>query len=85
MEVLNAATQSRPKSAVGVLIAMLRKRGFVEHLVVCAGAGNRTVKATAKACGIAPKRINPVLIPAFDGIDIDCEERTAMKYYAVPR
>lgn len=86
MEVLKVSAQSSPKSVAGALTAILRENGFAELQAVGAGAVNQAVKAIAITRGvIAPNGIDLVTIPAFVEIDIDGEERTAIKFIVEPR
>lgn len=86
MEVLRVAAQSSPKSVAGALTGILKEEGFVELQAVGAGAVNQAVKAIAIARGyIAPNGIDIVMIPAFVEINIDGEERTAIKFIVEPR
>ena len=51
-----------------------------------AGALNQSVKAVAIARGfVAPSGIDLICIPAFTDIEIDGEERTAIKLIVQPR
>ncbi|AEE91340.1 MAG: stage V sporulation protein S [Tepidanaerobacter acetatoxydans] len=86
MEVLKVSAQSKPKSVAGALAAVLRENGVAELQAVGAGAVNQAVKAIAIARGfVAPNGIDLVTIPAFAEIDIDGEERTAIKFIVEPR
>ncbi len=86
MEVLKVSAQSSPKSVAGALTAILRENGFAELQAVGAGPVNQAVKAIAITRGfIAPNGIDLVTIPAFVEIDIDGEERTAIKFIVEPR
>lgn len=86
VEVLKVSAQSSPKSVAGALTAILRENGFAELQAVGAGAVNQAVKAIAITRGfIAPNGIDLVTIPAFVEIDIDGEERTAIKFIVEPR
>ncbi|MBX6377389.1 MAG: stage V sporulation protein S [Clostridia bacterium] len=86
MEVLKVSAQSNPKSVAGALAAVLRERGVAEVQAVGAGAVNQAVKAIAIARGfVAPNGIDLVAIPAFAEIEIDGEERTAIKFIVEPR
>lgn len=86
MEVLKVSATSKPKSVAGALAAVLREKGSVEIQAVGAGAVNQSVKAIAIARGfVAPNGIDLVCIPAFSEIDIDGEERTAMRFIIGPR
>jgi stage V sporulation protein S len=63
------------------MAAVLREKGVVEVQAVGAGAVNQAVKSIAIARGyVAPNGIDMVCIPAFAKIDIDGEERTAIKF-----
>ncbi len=86
MEVLKVSTNSIPKSVAGALAAVLREKGTAELQAVGAGAVNQAVKAIAIARGfVAPNGIDLVCIPAFAEIEIDGEERTAIKFIVEPR
>ena len=86
MEALKVSAQSKPKSEAGALAAVLRDRGSVELQAVGAGAVNQAVKAIAIARGfVAPNGIDLVSVPAFSEIDIEGEERTAIKFIVEPR
>jgi stage V sporulation protein S len=86
MEVLKVSALSQPKSVAGALAAVLRERGLAEIQAVGAGAVNQAVKAIAICRGyVAPNGINLITIPAFADINIDGEERTAIKFIVAPR
>ena len=81
MEVLKVSADSQPKSVAGAMAAVLREQGVVEVQAVGAGAVNQTVKAIAVARGyVAPNGIDLICIPAFSKIEIDGEERTAIRF-----
>lgn len=81
MEVLKVSANSNPKSVAGALVAVFRSKGHVEIQAVGAGAINQAIKAIAVARGfVAPNGINLVFIPAFSEINIDGENRTAIKF-----
>jgi len=86
LEVLKVSANSKPKAVAGALAAVLRAHGSAEVQAVGAGAVNQAVKAIAIARGyVAPNGIDLVSIPAFAEIDIDGEERTAIKFFVQPR
>ncbi|ADL13179.1 stage V sporulation protein S [Acetohalobium arabaticum] len=86
MEVLKIASDSKPKSVAGALAAVLRDEGKAELQAIGAGAVNQAVKAIAIARGfVAPSGVDLVSIPAFAEIEIDGEERTAIKFIVEPR
>ena len=80
MEVLRVSTKSNPNSVAGALAGVLREKGTAELQAVGAGALNQAVKAVAIARGfVAPSGIDLVCVPVFADIEIDGEERTAIK------
>ncbi|NLW59596.1 MAG: stage V sporulation protein S [Firmicutes bacterium] len=86
MEVLKVSASSNPKSVAGALAAVIRENSSAEVQAVGAGAVNQSIKAIAIARGyVAPNGIDLVCIPAFSEIDIDGEERTAIKFIVQPR
>ena len=86
MEVLKVSTKSNPNSVAGALEAILKEKSLVEIQVIGAGAINQAIKSVAIARGfIAPSGKDIVCIPAFTDIQIDGEERTAIKLIVQPR
>ncbi|HHY14089.1 MAG TPA: stage V sporulation protein S [Thermoanaerobacterales bacterium] len=86
MEVLKVSAQSKPKSVAGALAAVMREKGIAELQAIGAGAVNQAVKAIAVTRGfVAPNGIDLVAVPAFVEIQIDGEERTAIKFIVGPR
>lgn len=86
MEVLKVSTKSNPNSVAGALAAIIKEKNIVEIQAVGAGAINQAVKAIAIARGfVAPSGRDIVCVPAFTDIEIDGEERTAIKLIVKPR
>lgn len=86
MEVLKVSSSSSPNKVAGALAGVLRENGNAELQAIGAGALNQGVKAVAIARGfVAPSGIDLICIPAFTDIEIDGEERTAMKLIVEPR
>ncbi|MCI1477637.1 MAG: stage V sporulation protein S [Clostridium beijerinckii] len=86
MEVLKVSTKSNPNSVAGALAAIIKEKNIAEIQAVGAGAINQAVKAIAIARGfVAPSGKDIVCIPAFTDIQIDGEERTAIKLIVQPR
>ncbi len=86
MEVLKVSAKSNPNSVAGALAGVVRERSNAEMQAIGAGALNQSVKAVAIARGfVAPSGIDLVCIPAFTDIEIDGEERTAIKLIVQPR
>ena len=86
MDILRVAVSSNPKSVAGALAGVIREEGSAEMQAVGAGAINQAVKAIAISRGyIAPSGVNLVCVPGFVDIEIDGEERTAIKFVVEPR
>jgi stage V sporulation protein S len=85
-EVLKVSADSKPKAVAGALAAVLREKGSVELQAVGAGAVNQAVKAIAITRGfVAPNGIDLVAIPAFTKVQIEGEERTAIRFLVQAR
>ena len=86
MEVLKVSTKSNPNSVAGALAAIIKEKNIGEIQAVGAGAINQAVKAIAIARGfVAPSGRDIVCVPAFTDIEIDGQERTAIKLIVQPR
>ena len=86
MEILKVSTKSNPNSVAGALANVFREKGVVEIQAVGAGAINQAVKAVAIARGfVAPAGVDLICIPAFTDIQINGEEKTALKIIVQPK
>ena len=86
MNVLKVSGKSNPNSVAGALTGVVKENGHVELQAIGAGALNQAVKAVAIARGfVAPSGMDLVCIPAFTDVQIDGEERTAIKLIIEPR
>jgi len=86
VEILKVSSKSNPNSVAGALAGVIREHGMAEIQAIGAGAINQSVKAIAIARGfVAPAGIDLVCIPAFTDVEIDGEERTAIKLIVQPR
>lgn len=86
MEVVKVSAKSIPKSVAGAIAAVIREKNEVEVQAVGAGAANQAVKAIAIARSyLALIGVDAICIPAFTTVNIDGEERTAMKFIVEPR
>jgi len=84
--VLKVSSKSNPNSVAGALAGVIREAGKAEMQTIGAGALNQAVKAIAIARGfVAPSGIDLICIPAFSDIQIDGEERTAIRLIVEPR
>ena len=86
MEVLKVSSKSSPNAVAGALSGVIREKGVAEIQAIGAGAINQAIKSIAVARGfLAPSGIELICIPAFTEINIDGEERTAIKLVVEPR
>ena len=80
MEVLKVSSKSNPNAVAGALAGIIREQGSAEMQTVGAGALNQSVKAIAIARGfLAPLGVELTCVPAFADIEINGEERTAIR------
>lgn len=86
VKVLKVSSKSSPNSVAGALAGVIREDGVVEIQTVGAGALNQAIKAIAIARGfVAPTGVDLVCSPAFADIEINGEERTAIRLLVEPR
>ena len=86
VEVLKVSSKSNPNSVAGALAGVLREKGSAEIQAIGAGALNQAVKAIAIARGfVAPSGMDLVCVPSFTDIDIDGDQKTAIKLIIEPR
>lgn len=80
MDVLKVSSKSKPNSVAGALANAFKIKQSVEIQAIGAGALNQAIKSIAIARGyVAPTGKDLICIPAFSDIEIDGEERTAIK------
>ena len=80
MEVLKVSSKSKPNSVAGALANAFREKQSVEIQAIGAGSLNQAIKAIAIARGyVAPTGKDLICVPDFSDIEIDGEERTAIK------
>lgn len=85
-KVLKVSADSKPKAVAGALAAVLREKGSAELQAVGAGAVNQAVKAIAITRGfVAPNGIDLFAVPAFTEVEIEGEERTAIRFLVKSR
>ena len=86
MEVLKVSSKSNPNSVAGALAGVLREKGSAEIQAIGAGALNQAIKSIAMARGfVAPSGLDLICVPAFTDIEIDGEQKTAIKLIIEPR
>ena len=86
MTTLKVSTKSNPAKVAGAIAGVIREEGKAEIQTVGAGSLNQAIKAVAIARGyVAPGGMDLIIIPGFQDIEIDGEERTAIKLIVEPR
>jgi len=86
LEILKVSSKSVPNSVAGALAEVIRTDNNAEIQAIGAGALNQAVKSVAIARGfVAPSGVDLVCVPAFTDIQIEGEERTAIKLIVEPR
>ncbi|UMZ72567.1 stage V sporulation protein S [Natranaerofaba carboxydovora] len=85
-EVLKVSAKSNANSVAGAIAGSMREKGKVEVQAIGAGAVNQAIKAIAIARGyVAPSGIDLIFIPGFTDVEIEGEERTAVKLFIESR
>ncbi|PKL76739.1 MAG: stage V sporulation protein S [Candidatus Melainabacteria bacterium HGW-Melainabacteria-1] len=81
VQILQVASSSQPSAVAGAIAGVIRERKVCELQAIGAGAINQTVKAIAIARGyMAPAGVDLICTPAFSDIQINGEERTAIRF-----
>ena len=79
-EILKVSADSRPHSVAGAIAALLRSQGRVEVQASGPAAVNQAVKALAIARGyLTEDGLDLSTQPAFVKLEVEQEERTAIK------
>lgn len=86
MDIVKVSARSRSTAVAGAIAGVVREHGRAEAQAIGAGAVNQTIKAIAIARGyLALDGIDVICIPAFVEVDIEGQERTAIKFIVEPR
>ncbi|MDO5707468.1 MAG: stage V sporulation protein S [Andreesenia angusta] len=86
MDILRVSAKSKPNAVAGALAGVIKEKGSAEIQAVGAGALNQAIKAIAIArIFVESSDIDLVCIPAFTDIEIEGEERTAIRFIVEPR
>ncbi len=79
-EVLKVSTRSRPSAVAGAIAGVIRETGTAEVQSIGAGAANQAIKAIAIARSyLREDGIDIMCVPSFIDVEIDQEERTAIR------
>ena len=80
MEILKVSSKSNPSKVAGAIANIFRENQCVELQAIGAGALNQGIKAIAIARGfLSPSGYNLCVIPAFNDVLINDEQKTAIK------
>jgi stage V sporulation protein S len=86
MEIIKVSAKSRSTAVAGAIAGVVRESGRAEVQAIGAGAVNQAVKAVAIARGyLELDGIDVVCVPAFVEVEIDGQERTAVKLSVIPK
>jgi len=78
---IKVSARSRSTAVAGAIAAVMRERHFAEVQAIGAGAVNQAVKALAIAHGyLTEDQIDLICTPYFTEVDIDGQERTAVRF-----
>ena len=80
MEIIKVSARSRSTAVAGAIAGVMRERQHAEVQAIGASAVNQAVKAVAIARGyLVQDGIDLICIPAFVEVEIEGQERTAVK------
>lgn len=86
MEVIKVSAQSRSTAVAGAIAGIMRERKHAEVQAIGASAVNQAIKAIAIARDyLTIDGIEIVCVPEFVEVDIEGQERTAVKLIIDPR
>ena len=85
-DVIKVSAKSRSTAVAGAIAAVIREHRYAEVQAIGAGAVNQAVKALAIARGyLEGDQIDIICIPYFTEVDIEGQERTAVRFIVEPR
>lgn len=85
-DIIKVSAKSRSTSVAGAIAGVIREHHYAEVQAIGAGAVNQAVKALAIARGyLSRDDIDVWFIPFFTEVDIDGQERTAVRFRVEPR
>ena len=79
-ELIRVSAQSRSTAVAGAIAGVMREHGYAEVQAIGASAVNQAIKAIAIARGyLEEDQIDLAVVPSFVEVDIDGNERTAVR------
>jgi stage V sporulation protein S len=86
MDLIKVASDSRSTAVAGAIAGVMREQDNVDVQAIGAGAVNQAVKAVAIAHGyLELDGIDIICIPSFVEVDIEGQERTAVRLHVERR
>lgn len=86
VDIIKVSSHSRSTAVAGAIAGVVREHNRAEVQAIGAGAVNQAIKAATIARGYLDEDgINVVVIPCFIEVDIDGQERTAVRLVVEPR
>ncbi|MBL8133216.1 MAG: stage V sporulation protein S [Anaerolineae bacterium] len=85
-DIIKVSAKSRSTAVAGAIAAVMRERRYAEVQAIGAGAVNQAVKALAIArTYLEQDSIDLMCTPYFKEVDIEGNERTAVRFTVEPR
>jgi stage V sporulation protein S len=85
MNIIKVSAHSRTAAVAGAIAGVMRDTNHAEVQAIGAGAVNQAVKAIVIAKGyLAEEGVHIMCVPSFVEIDIDNQERTAIRFDIQP-
>ncbi|MCF7875869.1 stage V sporulation protein S, partial [Candidatus Bipolaricaulota bacterium] len=79
-EILKVSSTSDPSATAGALANTIREEGVAELQAIGPKAVNQAIKAITIARGyMAPSGVDLIFVPSFVDVEIDGENKTAMR------
>ena len=79
-ELIKVSAQSRSTAVAGAIAGVMREQGYAEVQAIGASAVNQAVQAIAIARGyLEQDQMDLVIVPSFTEVDIEGNERTAVR------
>jgi len=86
MDIIKVSAKSRSTAVAGAIAGVIRENKRAEVQAIGAGAVNQATKAIAIARGyLALENMDIICIPSFAEVDIEGQERTALKFIVESR
>jgi stage V sporulation protein S len=86
MNVIKVSAQSRTSAVAGAIAGVMRDNHRAEVQAIGAGAVNQAIKAIVIAKGyLADEGVDIICTPSFVEVNIDGQERTAVRLVIEPR